>query len=189
MMNITNAISRFTGNENVRTVFEEPFMMGLKISNRSKTSAIRIGINFQVNRSTEELTNTTRTSRIESYAPLLGYEWRRSLGNHCEIYGGIDARYYNDLNKTETVSINNGIRTSSVFRNSQQGFGGGPHCGFQFHVSPRISFLTEGNFYINIINSRREFSSNGAPYETFENKQVTNFSPYAPSALFILIRL
>ncbi len=189
LMNVSNALSRFTGNGNVQTVFEEPFLMGMKISNRAKTAAIRIGINFSISNITEDLNGISKVSNINAWAPLVGYEWRKELGYRFQFYGGVDLRYYNDINRTETRTPTGfGTTSVTIFKTSQTGWGFGPFCGFAFHLTPRITFLTEGNFYLNYIHKLRSFSGDGTRYETFEDKYVTSLSPSAPSALFLLVR-
>ena len=189
VMNISTALSRFTGNGPTPTVFEEPYLFGIKFSNRAKTSAIRIGINFSVNKVSEDLNGISKTSNINAWAPLLGYEWRLDLGYNFQFYGGIDARYYNDLNRTETVTpMTPGNPNITIFNTSQTGWGFGPHCGFVYNFTPRISILTEGSMYLNYIRKVRNFSTDGANYETFEDKYITSMSPVAPSSLFLLVR-
>lgn len=51
LMNVTNSISRFTGNGIKQTVFEDPFLFGLKLTNLKKSCALRLGINFDINKS------------------------------------------------------------------------------------------------------------------------------------------
>jgi hypothetical protein len=188
LMNISNTLSRFTGNGNVRTVFEEPFLMGLKITNKSKKLALRIGINFYASTVQEENTGVQRTSTINSWAPLFGIEWRRHLSKRFEFYGGIDGRFYNDVNKTETRTVGSGTTFITAFRNIQRGWGGGPFCGFVFNITPRVSLLTEANIYINYLRTTREFASDGRNFEYFEDKYTTTVSPNAPSSLFLLVR-
>jgi hypothetical protein len=188
LMNVSNTLSRFTGNGTVQTVFEEPFLIGLKITNKAKTSGLRIGINFSVNKSSEDLNGITKTSDINSWAPLLGYEWRKYLGYNMEFYGGVDGRYYNDRNRTETRSFNGTTDNITVFNTLQQGWGGGPFCGFVYNITPRVSILTEANVYLNYIRKTRNFSTDGTHYETFEDKYTTNITPNAPSALFLVIK-
>lgn len=106
LMNISNTLSRFAGNTPRQTVFEEPFLLGLKISSKSKKSALRIGINFSyLNTNEDDLSGISRNSHISSWAPLIGYEWRRDLGGGFEFYGGIDCRYYYDINNTSTINF------------------------------------------------------------------------------------
>jgi hypothetical protein len=189
MWNISNTLSRFTGNGTVQTVFEEPFIVGLKLSNRAKTSAFRLGINFNVTKTSENLNGISKTSNINSWAPLIGYEWRMDLGYNFQFYGGMDVRYYNDLNRTETVTtIDPNPPLINIFNTSQEGWGFGPFCGFVYNITPRISVLTEGNFYLNYIRRVRNFSADGSTYEVFEDKYVTSVSPVAPSSLFLLVR-
>jgi len=189
LMNVSNAISRFTGNGGSKTVFEEPFLMGIKITNKTRTSALRVGFNFSVSKVSEDLNGISKTSNINAWAPLLGYEWRKDLGYNFEFYGGVDARYYNDINRTETRAINSSGGTSlTIFNTSQKGWGFGPFCGFVYNITPRISLLTEGNLYLNYIRKVRNFSSDGSHYETFEDKYYTNLSPSAPSSVFLVIR-
>ncbi len=189
LINVSNTLSRFTGNGTIQTVFEEPFLMGFKITNRSKKAALRIGINFNVSNITEESPGTSRVSDINSWAPLLGYEWRRKLGNRFEFYGGVDGRYYYYINRTRTSNINNfSIISSTEFRTTQNGFGFGPFCGFVFNLTPRVSLLTEGNFYLNFIKINRSFANDGSNFETFEDKYITSISPSAPSSLFLVVR-
>jgi hypothetical protein len=188
LMNISNTLSRFTGNGSVRTVFEEPFLMGLKITNKSKKMALRIGINFYASTIEEENTGVQRISTINSWAPLIGVEWRRHLSKRFEFYGGIDGRFYNDVNKTESHSVAGGTSFSTAFRNIQRGWGAGPFCGFVFNITPRVSLLTEANIYINYLRTTREFASDGTNFEYFEDKYSTTVSPNAPSSLFLLVR-
>lgn len=190
LMNVTNSISRFTGNGIKQTVFEDPFLFGLKLTNLKKSCALRLGINFDINKSNEELNGTSKVSTINSWAPLIGFEWRKKLGNKFEFYGGIDARYYNDLNETKTVNAFPSPSGSTIFNNSQIGWGVGPFCGFVYNLTPRVSILTEGNFYVNFINIQRKFSSDGgANYTYFEDRNLTSITPVAPSSIFLLIRL
>jgi len=190
LMNVTNSISRFTGNGINQTIFEDPFLFGLKLSNKNKTHAIRLGVNFNVNRSTEDLNGTSKISTLNSWAPLVGYEWRRKLSPKFEFYGGLDARYYYDINETNTTNFFSSLNISTIFNNTQKGWGVGPFCGFVYNFSPRISILTEANFYVNFINIQRKFSNDGGEnYTYFENRNLTSISPTAPSSIFLLIRL
>lgn len=190
LMNVTNSISRFTGNGIQQTIFEDPFLFGFKITNLNKTMALRIGINFNVNRSSEDLNGTSKVSTINSWAPLIGFEWRKKLSKRFEFYGGIDARYYYDINESKTTNFGFGINNSTIFFNSQKGWGAGPFCGFVFNITPRVSILTEGNIYVNFINVQRKFSSDGGEnFTTFEDRHLTSISPSAPSSIFLVIRL
>lgn len=189
LMNISNTLSRFAGNTPRQSVIEEPFLLGLKISSRNKNSALRIGINFAYSSNEEnDVSGTTRTSQISSWAPLIGYEWRRNLGSGFEFYGGVDARYFIDINNTSTISFLSSGTSQTHFRNRLSGFGAGPFCGFTFAITPRVLLLTEANLYVNFVNSTRQFSADGGKFDTFEDKNATNFSPTAPSSLCIQFR-
>lgn len=191
LMNMSNALSRFTGNASSQSAFDEPFLVGMKITNSKKTRAFRIGVNFSVAKVTEDLNNgNNRVSQINSWAPLLGYEWRRNLGKRFQFYGGVDARYYNETNITDTRLSNpsgGGVLTN-VFRDVSDGWGAGPFCGFVFNISNHVSFLTEANFYINYIHKVRSFSSDGTHYAVFENSHSQTVTPTAPSSIFLLVR-
>lgn len=190
LMNMSNALSRFTGNANSQSAFNEPFLIGMKITNRKKNRAFRIGTNFSVSKITEDLGGTNRISQINSWAPLVGHEWRRNLGKRFQFYGGIDARYYNETNSTDTRTSNpigSGVVTS-VFKDVSSGWGFGPFCGFVVNISNNISLLTEANFYVNYIHKVRSFSSDGSKYDIFENSYSTTVTPSAPSSIFLLVR-
>lgn len=190
LMNVTNSISRFTGNGINQTIFEDPFLFGFKLTNLNKTLALRIGVNFDVNKSTENLNGSSKVSTINSWAPLIGFEWRKKLGNKFEFYGGVDARYYNDMNETRTSNAFSGSFNSTIFNNTQKGWGAGPFCGFVYNITQRVSILTEGNIYVNFINIQRKFSSDGgANYTIFEDRNLTSITPTAPSSIFLVVRL
>lgn len=191
LMNISNALSRFTGNGNSQSAFNEPFLVGMKITNKKKTRAFRLGTNFSISKVTEDLSGTNRISQINSWAPLLGYEWRKNLGKRFQFYGGVDVRYYNETNITDTRTPNTGGSPgvlTSVFKDISNGGGFGPFCGFVFNINEHVSLLTEANFYVNYIHKVRTFSSDGSNYETFENSYSTTVSPNAPSSIFLLVR-
>jgi len=190
LMNVSNALSRFTGNGNSQSVLNEPFLIGMKITNRTKTRAFRIGTNFSVSKVTEDLNGTNRTSQINSWAPLVGYEWRRNLGKRFQFYGGLDARFYNETNITDTRASDpmSGSLLTTVFKDISNGGGFGPFCGFVFNITKNVSLLTEANFYVNYIHKVRTFSSDGSNFETFENTYSTTVTPTAPSSIFLLVR-
>lgn len=189
VLNISNTLSRFTGNGAAHNIFDDPFLIALKITDKPKKKAFRIGFNFSVSNTEENLNGTSRRSVINSWAPLLGYEWRKNLGNRFQFYGGIDARYYDDKNKTTSTTFSqSGGQSTTEFLTRESGFGGGPFCGFLFSITPRISISTEGNLYVNYLHKVRKFTDVNSSPQIFEDKFTSNLSPAAPSALFLIIR-
>lgn len=187
LMNISNAISRFAGNGPLMKVDEEPFLFGLKYTVNEKKGAIRLGLNMLYKRTNDNLNSTPRSTIDNSWSPLLGYEFRKPLGNKFEFYWGGDFRYYSISSKTYTrTSSNPTINTYTSYNNN--GFGVGPFCGITFKINEYISLQTEGNLYFNQVKVLREIRINSDPTEVLENKIVNSLSPIAPSSILFVIK-
>jgi len=135
-------------------------------------------------RTNDNLNSTPRSTIENSWSPLLGYEFRKPLGNKFEFYWGADARYYSISSKTDTRV--NSILTYSSYKSN--GFGMGPFCGITFKINEYISLQTEGNLYFNQVKIVRELRINNDPTETLENKIVNSISPVAPSSILFVIK-
>lgn len=187
LMNISNAISRFAGNGPLMKVDEEPFLFGMKYKVNESKGAIRLGLNMLYKRTNDNLNSTPRSTIDNSWSPLLGYEFRKPLGNKFEFYWGADVRYYNLSSKTDTRTNSNPvIYTYSSYKSN--GFGAGPFCGITFKINEFISLQTEGNLYFNQVKVLRELRINSDPTEVLENKIVNSLSPVAPSSILFVIK-
>ncbi len=183
VLNITNAISRFSGN-GARNINEDPYLMAVKWRNKTNRHAIRLGFNQSYSSITTQIFPGERRTKDFYFSPLLGYEWRRHIDNHFMFFYGLDAR--GGIRNGSVEIIDPGIGPVQVISSKDNGIGAGPFCGFVWKINPRVSMFTEANFYAQYTTTYR-YLDDGISKTILEDSRKVVFTPVIPTSLFISI--
>lgn len=180
VLNVTNAISRFTGN-GVKNLNEDPYLLAVKYRNKRNTGAWRLGINQLYSKQTTQLFPGERRTRDGYIAPLAGYEWRRHLDPHFMAYWGLDARLGFRNGSVEVFDATSSLvyLISSV----ENSYGAGPHFGFTWKITPRVYLYTEANLYFMYTSTYRK-QDDGINVTVLEDRKRYTVAPVIPTSLF-----
>lgn len=180
-LNITNAISRFSGN-GVKNILEDPYLMALKFQSKSGNSAWRAGFNQFYSSQRTDLFPGSRVSSDMYFSPILGHEWRIHLDNNFMFFYGLDGRMAWRNGQVQS-STDSGLLTINYVEKAS---GIGPICGFAWKINHRVMLYTEANFYVNYQTVKRTFSD-GASTTVLENSAMYTVSPVIPTSIFLSI--
>jgi hypothetical protein len=183
VLNITNAISRFSGN-GVKNINEDPYLLALKWRDKNNKHALRVGFNQSYTSQTTQLFPGDRRSNDFYFAPLVGFEIRRHIDNHFMFFYGLDARA-GFRNGSVEIRDNNGQPTQ-VISSNETGYGAGPFCGFVWKINPRIYLFTEANLYASYNTIHRNLDDGFSKTE-LENSSKLVFAPVIPTSIFVSI--
>jgi hypothetical protein len=183
VLNITNAISRFSGN-GVRNINEDPYMFALKLRNKTNQHAFRLGINQSYTSQKTQLFPGERRTRDFYISPIIGHEWRKHLDRHFMFFYGIDVRA-GFRNGTVEI-VDGGLGATQIISSEERGYGVGPFCGFVWKVNKNISFFTEANLYANRNNTYR-YIDDGISRTVLEDSHKWVFTPVVPTSLFLSV--
>lgn len=185
--NITDVLVKFTGNgNNSSLIFTSPFIIGAKIRNKSDKGAFRVGTNFNVDISDDNLATLSRTTQKDFYSFTMGYEWRRKIAEKFSVHAGIDVSYLDEINKTTVNDFGNG---KSIFSNRRNGPGGGAVFGFSWHITNRITLFTESSLSFYYLNQYEYVLDNSNFKSIRVNKTQVLFRPVAPNSLFLIFKI
>lgn len=190
-LNISNSLARFTGNNSDGIILDAPFLIGMKLRNKKGTGAWRFGTDFNLIDNTGNTNGIFSETREQYLSGNFGYEWRRKTMSKFEVYGGIEARYFEITRETNTFSGLGGSSgtQNSVFYTRNNGPGAALFLGFSFNITPRISFFTEGSLAYYALNNFRSFKVAGSPFtEVLEVRLIHQFRPIAPNSIFFSYR-
>lgn len=182
--NISDAITRATGNSTVNNAFEDPILIGFKVLNKEKNQAFRFGTNFTIVSASEQSRNFVRDNVEQFYSLAAGYEIRKDLGKKLEYYYGIDARYFQTSSTTELFSQLGNESLNSIIN----GPGIAPLLGFRWNITDRITLKTEGSIGIELLNHYRYVLDYQGYKSVLEDKLEWTVRPVTPGAIFFSFR-
>jgi hypothetical protein len=180
-LNITNAISRFSGN-GPRNVNEDPYLVALKYKSRNENRAWRLGVNQFYNASRSELNSINRTTSDMYFSPLIGHEWRVHLDHGFMFFYGLDARA--SIRKEEVNT--SGFAGNDVIASTEKAIGAGPLCGFGWKINKRLILYTEANYYVNYRTVYRTYTSPGG-FTLLEDSEKYMLTPVVPTSIFLVV--
>ncbi|MSQ78283.1 MAG: hypothetical protein EXR21_01230 [Flavobacteriaceae bacterium] len=152
-MNLSQLISTVAGNKPTNIV-DMPYTFILKYRTKNPNGAFRIGGSSTIfHKEDNSGGQTFRVTDERAYSPMLGFEWRRNLGNRFVVYGGVDARYISK--EEQTVSTDFVIGGTNTIKGTYNGWGGGPMYGIMWNLNKHISLFTEGYLAGNWIRHHR----------------------------------
>lgn len=183
VLNITNAISRFTGN-GVRNLSEDPYLLAIKYSNKRNTGAIRFGVNQSYSSQSTQIFPGERRTRDFYISPLAGYEFRRHIDKNFMFFFGADVR--GSLRQGSVEIIDPGIGPIQLISSQENGYGAGPFCGFVWKINPRINLFTEANFYLNYVSTYR-YLDDGVGKTVLEDSHKMIVTPVIPTSIFLSV--
>lgn len=190
-LNISNSLARFTGNNTEGVILDAPFLIGAKLRNKKGTGAWRFGTDFNLIDNSGNTNGIFSETRDQYLSGNFGYEWRRKTLSRFEVYGGIEARYFEITRETTTFSSLGipGSIQNSIFYTRNNGPGAALFLGFSYNITPRISFFTEGSLAYYALNNFRTFKTAGSPFtEVLEDRLIHQFRPIAPNSIFFHFR-
>lgn len=183
--NVSDALSRATGNSISANFLHDPILFGAKILEKDGNIALRIGGNFKYIASDEFGFDFDRIAKDEYYSVGVGIEKRKNIGIRFEYYYGIDLRYLEFTSTSNTFGSN---ASESVFFAKQNGPGLAPLFGFKWNFSKRFALFTEASISANYINTYRYVNNDGIK-SVLENKLEASFLPTMPGAIFLTFEL
>lgn len=183
--NVSDALSRATGNSISANFLHDPILFGAKFLKKDGNKALRVGGNFKFIASEELGFGFDRFAKDEYYSVGIGFEKRKNIGIRFEYYYGIDLRYLEFTSTSKTFGSN---ASESVFFAKQNGPGLAPLFGFKWNFSKRFALFTEASISANYINTYRYVNNDGIK-SVLENKLEASFLPTMPGAIFLTFEL
>jgi len=190
-LNISNSLARFTGNSSDGIILDAPYLLGLKLRNKKGTAAWRFGTDFNLLDNSGNTGAVFSETREQYLSGNFGYEWRKKTLSKFEFYGGIEARYFEVTRETSAFSTDplTGSLQESIFYTRNNGPGAALFLGFNFNITPRITFFTEGSLAYFALNNFRSFKNAGDPVtDVLEDRIIQQFRPIAPNSIFFLYK-
>lgn len=188
-VNFSDVVARFTGNKNLIFQPDDPFLVMVKITDKNKKRAYRLGTNANYQTVVDFTGQQNRRTRTEALNLNTGYEWRKKIDKKIEIYTGADVRYFKSKEETTSTFFSSmGAPSSTLFDSRRTGFGASYFVGFVYNFTSRVSVFTESHLSFNSFDTYRTFSSNNNT-EILEDKITNHIQVIVPMAIHLLIKL
>jgi hypothetical protein len=180
---VSNALSKATGNRSTNDVISEPNAMGFRIFMKEKNLAIRLGTNFKyvLDKDLVDKRNTLENTLSLGF----GLEKRRDLSSKIQFYYGGDFRYYYLRDRVTTFDQNGGF----TIDDQSEGFGFAPILGIRWNINDRFALMTEGSFAFQLLNGKRITTNTDGNTTNQDLGGMYTLNPTLPGSILFVFRL
>lgn len=180
---VSNALSKATGNRSTSDVISEPNAMGFRILMKEKNLALRFGTNFKYSLDKDLI--DSRNVMENTLSLGFGLEKRKDLSSKFQFYYGVDFRYYY-LRDRVTSFTQDG---SFTIDDQSEGFGFAPILGIRWNINDRFALMTEGSFAFQLLNGNRVTTNIDGNMATQNLGGMYTLNPTLPGSILFVFRL
>lgn len=149
-------------------------------------SALRFGLGADMNSSKTSTESAVATAETGSsrFDLRIGYEFEKPLGEHWNLYYGLDVLMNSTSNDYKYEDPNNLYSYES--NTDAMAFGGGPLVGISWKINPRIKLSTEANLQFVSTDAKMKTTYANTPESNYEgDTKTTEINANYPMFLYL----